>query len=217
MLKEAIQSHALMRRPRNEHVIRAVVWDLGGVVLKQTMENFFPRFCSRANIPLKDFKKSWKVWKDSLLRGKRSVVDFCRYLEQKFEKGGLVKIWKECYRENEVNEEVVKLLNETKEYGLLAGLISNTVDLNAKINEERGVFELFDIVVLSCNVGFVKPEAQIFLKFLKSANLNADECIFVDDRRIHVKKAWEFGFRATLFDGKIEKLRKFVFTFVHQQ
>jgi len=53
--------------------------------------------------------------------------------------------------------------------------------------------DMFDVVVISGEVGMRKPEAQIFRHTVKSLGLAAPSCVFVDDHRANVKAAAELG------------------------
>ena len=54
--------------------------------------------------------------------------------------------------------------------------------------------ELFDVVVISGEVGMRKPEPEIFTHTLDLIGLAAAECVFVDDLAHNVAAAVELGF-----------------------
>ena len=53
---------------------------------------------------------------------------------------------------------------------------------------------MFDVVVISGEVGMRKPEPEIFAHTLALLGLTAAECVFVDDLRHNVDAAVELGF-----------------------
>ena len=56
-----------------------------------------------------------------------------------------------------------------------------------------GWHDMFDVVVISGEVGMRKPEAQIFRHTVDELGLAAGACVFVDDHRANVKAAAELG------------------------
>jgi len=77
---------------------------------------------------------------------------------------------------------------------------------------EKELHDSFDAVVISGDVGYVKPEAEIYLQAARKLGVAPDECIMVDDRERHCSGAEDVGMRAVLYQnfaqGKqdIEKL-----------
>ena len=70
------------------------------------------------------------------------------------------------------------------------------------------LFSYFDGLVFSGPLGITKPNKEIFEYLLKTYSLNAEDCIFIDDREDNVEGAVAAGIKGYLFDGNAEKLRK---------
>ncbi|MBR5538279.1 MAG: HAD family phosphatase [Clostridia bacterium] len=70
------------------------------------------------------------------------------------------------------------------------------------------LFSRFDGLVFSGPLGITKPNKEIFEYLLKTYLLNAEDCIFVDDREDNIAGAEAAGIKGYLFDGDAEKLRK---------
>jgi putative hydrolase of the HAD superfamily len=87
-------------------------------------------------------------------------------------------------------EEMYDVLRRARESGLLTGLLSNSWG-----NEyPRARFaELFDAVVISCEVGMRKPDAEIFRHAADALGLAPAECVFIDDIEHNVKAAEAVG------------------------
>ena len=73
----------------------------------------------------------------------------------------------------------VLLLLKRKGYGL--GVLSNWDSSLRNILTEGGIYDLFDTVIISCEVGFEKPDVRIFEKALESSRVEGEECLFVGD------------------------------------
>ena len=68
----------------------------------------------------------------------------------------------------------------------------------------------FDGIVLSGTIGMVKPERDIFDYTLKKFGLKGSESLFIDDSSLNIKGAESARLKGYLFDGNVEKLRKFL-------
>lgn len=72
-----------------------------------------------------------------------------------------------------------KLLKRTYKVALLSNVGSEVMD---RIFTEKEMASLFDAQVLSCEVGIVKPDRQIYLLTAKQLGVEPEECVMVDDR-----------------------------------
>lgn len=61
------------------------------------------------------------------------------------------------------------------------------------------VFNLFDGIVISGDLGVMKPDQDIFEKLIKKFNLNPADCLFIDDQEENVKAAQAAGMTAVQF------------------
>jgi putative hydrolase of the HAD superfamily len=61
--------------------------------------------------------------------------------------------------------------------------------------------ELFDVVVISCEVGMRKPERGIFLHAAQALGLAPAECVFIDDMKANVAAAAGCGMTGVLHTG----------------
>jgi epoxide hydrolase-like predicted phosphatase len=62
--------------------------------------------------------------------------------------------------------------------------------------------DAFDIMLISAEVGMVKPEAAIFQLALEQTQVSANEAIFVDDMPENVESAREVGMSGILFQDR---------------
>ena len=82
------------------------------------------------------------------------------------------------------------LVRRARESGLRTGLLSNSWGNDYP---RDGWDEMFDVVVISGEVGMRKPEPRIFEHTLGLIGLEAAECVFVDDIRHNVDAAVALG------------------------
>jgi putative hydrolase of the HAD superfamily len=87
-------------------------------------------------------------------------------------------------------EEMYDVLRRARQSGLLTALLSNSWG-NDYPRELFG--EMFDAVVISCEVGMRKPDEQIFRHAAQALGVEPGECVFVDDIDHNVRAAEAVG------------------------
>lgn len=98
----------------------------------------------------------------------------------------------------------VRILKRTYKTGLLSNVGSEVMDA---IFTDKDMNDLFDARVLSCDVGMVKPDRQIYLLIVKQLGLSPEECIMVDDREEFCAGADAAGMRPVLHRSNHETMR----------
>ncbi|MFQ6121859.1 MAG: HAD family hydrolase [Dehalococcoidales bacterium] len=98
-------------------------------------------------------------------------------------------------------DDVMPALTDLKSKGLILGLISNVDrDINPLLNK-LGLTSLLQVVVTSPDVGFNKPQPEIFQEALRQAEVQASEAIYVGDQyQIDVVGANKVGMKGVLLD-----------------
>jgi len=98
-----------------------------------------------------------------------------------------------------INEDVVEVIAKLKKAGLKLGLVSNeTLEGGEKIKQTE-VAKYFDQILISAEVGFMKPEKQMFELLFSKLEVMPEELIFVDDAEKSLVNAKEIGFTPILF------------------
>ncbi len=98
-------------------------------------------------------------------------------------------------------DDVIPALTGLKEKGLTLGLISNVDRDIAPLLNELGLSSLLQVVVTSQEVGFNKPQPEIFQAALNRAGVTATEALYVGDQyQIDVVGANGAGIKGVLLD-----------------
>ena len=71
-------------------------------------------------------------------------------------------------------------------------------------------FKYFDGVFVSSEYGVVKPERQIYRIFLDKYRLNAQDCLFIDDKEQNVEAAIFSGMDGFHFRGNVQVLEEYI-------
>jgi len=98
-------------------------------------------------------------------------------------------------------DDVLPALHELKKRGLILGLISNVDKDITALLADLGLTEWLQVVVTSQEVGFTKPNPEIFLEAVKRAGIKPHEAIFVGDQyQIDAVAASRAGMKGILLD-----------------
>jgi FMN phosphatase YigB (HAD superfamily) len=99
-----------------------------------------------------------------------------------------------------LNEPIVPIIESLKEQGLRLVVLSNTSRWHVDwIRRQWDVLNLFDHLVLSYEVGAIKPEPMMYEAALKAIRCRPEECFYTDDIPAYVARAREFGLQAEVF------------------
>lgn len=107
-----------------------------------------------------------------------------------------------------------ELVRDLKNAGVPLYLISNIsrgfVERYPSVPWLAELLSLFDGLLFSGPLHMVKPDRGIFEHLLKTYNLCAEDCLFIDDSAINIAGAKAVGIDGYLFDGDASKLRLFL-------
>ncbi|MCL2301263.1 MAG: HAD family phosphatase [Firmicutes bacterium] len=71
--------------------------------------------------------------------------------------------------------------------------------------------QLFDGVFSSCDVRLLKPDPEIYRVFLRQFNLQAQDCLFIDDMRANIEGAAQAGLAGYCYENKdLDALKRFL-------
>ena len=104
--------------------------------------------------------------------------------------------WHESWGLIPENVELVRALRPPYR---LAVLSNADITLEDRIRNGYGIYDLFDAVICSADVGLAKPDAAAYRLAAERLGLKAEECVFIDDTRPNVAGAREVGMAAIHF------------------
>jgi putative hydrolase of the HAD superfamily len=94
------------------------------------------------------------------------------------------------------------LAREVRASGVKTAILSNGVpEVMARVGGERPLAEIFDVVVVSYELGHAKPDREIYEATLSRLGLAPQEALFVDDRGENIAAADVLGLRTFYFVG----------------
>jgi HAD superfamily hydrolase (TIGR01509 family) len=92
-------------------------------------------------------------------------------------------------------EDTVPFLAWLRSRGVLTALVSNCADTTRAQLEYLGVIPLVDAVILSCEVGSMKPYPEIYVTALEELGVAAVDAAFIDDQPTFCVGAQAVGIR----------------------
>lgn len=105
--------------------------------------------------------------------------------------------------------ETHKVLTELKNLNIKLSLISNCSCTIFNILEFLDLRKYFDVLSLSCEVGILKPEPEIYLYAVRKLNLEPQDCLFVGDGdHQELDGAKNVGITACKINQKIGYMKK---------
>ena len=103
-----------------------------------------------------------------------------------------------------------KWIKDLKQKGYRVYLLSNYPRRTFRIHE-REKFDFVDLVDGKVVSGFerlAKPDPRIYQLLFERYRLRAEECVFLDDRRVNIEAATRLGMQGILFTGYEDASRK---------
>ncbi len=108
-------------------------------------------------------------------------------------------------------EEGYALVKRLKRKGCKCYLLSNATPEFYSYKSKIPVMALMDGIFISSDHKMLKPDAEIYLKFLEVFALKAEECFFVDDMEKNILGAKAVGIDGYCFSEKdFKKLEKII-------
>jgi HAD superfamily hydrolase (TIGR01509 family) len=190
-------------------MIRAIISDIGRVILWFDNDIFIRKLAATATIP-EDKIKEAAHWNLDLLtefdKGALSPGDFYRRVVQAVGSGiGEAEfrvIYNDIFR---LNPPALDVLRKQKAAGMTLILLSNTDILRfGHIRRTYPEILIFDDYVLSYELGMVKPEPRIYLEAARRARCRPEECVFIDDMPENVAAAAALGMSGIVYRPEID-------------
>lgn len=187
-------------------VLRAVLWDFGGVVTTSPFEAF-ARYERAQGLPegfirgLNAAGEHDNAWA-KLERNEVSTPEFCRLYEAEAEAAGHRLDAREVLAclGGEVRQEMVEAIHRCKAHGLVTGCLTNNFTGPARGRPGAGggsprgeILSLFDGVIESSRVGVRKPEPRFYELACEILRVEPAEAVFLDDLGVNLKPARAMG------------------------
>jgi putative hydrolase of the HAD superfamily len=189
---------------------RALILDLGGVLVRDQPAEVVHAMARRSRVPLRTFTGAYWAHRAAYdLHGEAqrfwgAVLDGCQSPLPARERAEAIPdlVALDVQSWSDYREEVWAVAARFHSRGGKLALLSNGIpEITEAVRHERALDRTFDAVVVSYAVGLCKPDLAIYALVLSRLGVAAAEGLFVDDRPENIAGAEAAGLAGLLFTG----------------
>ena len=184
--------------------ISTVIFDIGDVLVSANIKDYLIADPEIPNEIVDELLKLWFIDKDEVddtmdldtyreIVNKRMGVEFSKYIPKLF------KYNVECVT---AFDYTIPMIQDLKDKGYKVYYLSNWSAWTHDLLQEAGKFDflkLMDGGVFSYDVGYMKPNEEIYKILLNKYKINPEEAIFFDDREENIEAANKLGIHGIHF------------------
>jgi FMN phosphatase YigB (HAD superfamily) len=193
---------------------KAVIFDIGGVIVRLNLKHAFAPFCPRTPAPTgsitheRSAEEIWRLIQSDLRwpdwqEGRMKPYEWYEHITQAF---GVATSFEEfCAAWNgALDPQTIlpdRLFTELASRCRL-GLLSNTDAIHAaRLEESFSFVRHFPVRIYSNEVGARKPSATIYRSALEALDVSASDAVYIDDIAEFVEAGRELGLDAVRFES----------------
>lgn len=187
--------------------IRAVIWDFGGVLVRTMGLEGRQALAQQVGLSLAELEQ--RVFDgDNRHRAQLGVVDGQAHLQGVADELGLplAELQSSFFGADALDETLmayIRALRPQYKVGLLSNAMSS---LRPMLRSQYPILDAFDEVIISAEVGLMKPDAAIYALAVERLGVQPHEAVFVDDFSENVAGAQRAGLLAVHFRTRQQTL-----------
>jgi epoxide hydrolase-like predicted phosphatase len=190
--------------------IRAVFFDLGGVIVRTEFQSPRERLAERVGLTYEELVRIVFESKSSQEAsiGKISEDEHWKFVARALHRPLKERetIHKEFFDGDIIDRELIAFIRSLRpRFG--TGLISNAWDGLRPYMQREKFADAFDVLTISAEVGVMKPEATIFQHALEQLEVGPKEAVFVDDFAENIAGCEAIGMHGILFKSTEQALK----------
>lgn len=198
--------------------IRAVIFDIGGVLSHHTNLAPLNRWIDRLNMPAEQILRAVfgnEVASRATL-GQSTVEDVWQYANQQFalSESDLQALMVDFWATMTWNTSLLDFIRTLKSAYKIGALSDAWPD--ARVSNTAITDDLFDVIVYSSEEGIQKPNPEIYRRTLTRLDVMPAESIYVDDSANKVEGANQLGMHGLLFTDS-DAIREQITKILNQQ
>ena len=192
--------------------IKAILFDFGNVLLEWNPRHVYRRYFPDNEAAMEKFLHEvglmdWNAQQDKGRTFKEGVAVLSKQFPQYSD---LIQAYHDNWEES-IGDSLagtVDLMKRLKKAGYpVYGLSNWSTETFPLVREKYEFFGLLDDIILSGEVGAIKPDPEFFEISLWRIGRPAQECLFIDDAPANILQAQKMGFATILFESP-EQLEK---------
>lgn len=181
---------------------KAFIFDFFGVMCPDVAGDWFKK-----NIPGGTLEVQSEYLKEAdsgLVDGKEAFKNIAKAVGRDVDE--LSENW---YSAAIVSKEMVEIVLELKKKYKVAVCSNAPKDFFYTVLKQNNIEELFDVLVISSEVGYMKPHREIFEITIQKLGIPKEEIIFFDDRQKNIDGGKSVGLDSVLFTSP-SQLQKYL-------
>lgn len=189
-------------------MIKGLIFDFGGVIVRT--EDYAPRHAwdERLGLPIGSVERAVHhsdLWIQAQL-GRITLQAYWNGVAEilYMRKEDIPALRRDYFSGDRVNFRLVELIRELRAQGNRIGLLSNESTQLSDRLRALDLYDLFDRVLISAEIGVMKPDPTAFRVALRELGVGPDEALFIDDALPNVRAAQQLGLHAILFRPQID-------------
>ena len=189
--------------------IKAVIWDLAGVVLHIVKGTFNSLLAERLDAPLEDIKRLMSLpendlWDIDEIDDDTFYTFLLKELNMPMEKKSILE--KFVLEDFYVDQEILAYIKKIQNSFTTALLTNFPAPVHDFMKTDWIVDGAFDHMIASCDVKLIKPDPAIYTLTLARIGCLAEETVFIDDREINVKAAEKLGINGIVYQSRSQTI-----------
>lgn len=179
--------------------IKAILFDFGNVLIEWDPRHVYRRYFPNDEAAMEQFfqEVNFMEWNAQQDKG-RPFVEGIAVLSREFPQyADLIQAYHDNWTESIGSslQGTVEVMKQLKQSGyFLYGLSNWSAETFPLVRHKFVFFELLDDIILSGEVGQIKPHPEIYRIALKRIGRPASECLFIDDSLANIEQARKMGF-----------------------
>ncbi|HSX05691.1 MAG TPA: HAD family phosphatase [Candidatus Saccharimonadales bacterium] len=186
-----------------------IFFDWGGVIANDPGDEFLSDLLKSVGASNAQVQEILETYMKRFMRGQISEAEYWQALRTNY--GFAIhdsisdefKKWQGLV----ANQDILALAKELQAGGMNIAILSNVIEPTYQVVEQAGYYDLFDDVIASCKVGYIKPEKEIYEIALERFNAAASASIFIDDKQYCLDPAEAMGFKTILAQSPEQIIR----------
>lgn len=182
-------------------MIKAVIFDYGGVVLKSpysSLKDIAVTYEVSIEILIKKIQPFLKLFQKGLINENQFWKQLSSVLKKPVPKNK-EDLWRKGFEETfYIYPEIINFVQKLKTQSIKTAVLSNTIKPHVDIITKHDGYKDFNIVILSREVNLQKPDSEIYLLTIKQLGTKPEECVFIDDKDENLRPAKKLGMKTIL-------------------
>jgi epoxide hydrolase-like predicted phosphatase len=185
-------------------MLKAIIFDVGGVLIRTHSRAGREKWAANLGMDPAEFEQfvfSGESGRQAQLGQKTSAAHW-RWLGDyfKLDEASLTEIQSDFFAGDALNEPLLEYIKHLRHADYRTGLLSNFGDNARRLWTEIYPFiKYFDGIVISAEVGLLKPDPQIYHRAAESVGVQVTEALFVDDFAENIEPAKAIGMQTLHF------------------